>query len=71
MHDKRAVEEMAREKWRTMNDKKKLVWITWALDDLKRYESELQAYILEHPEYVPPFGVKNVLSKGELAIKER
>jgi len=54
-----------------MGDKKKLVWITWSLEDLKRYEMEVRSYQLEHPDFIPPVTAKNVLNKDERCIKER
>lgn len=69
--DKKAVEEAAKEKWKSLSDKKKLIWIDWALQDHKRYEDEMRVYKMEHPDYVPPNSAKSVLNKDERNIKER
>lgn len=72
--DKKAIEEAAKEKWRNLSEKKKLVFINWALEDSRRYQDELKVYMLEHPDYVPPGSgkpQKSILNKEEKTIKER
>ncbi|KAJ9586872.1 hypothetical protein L9F63_019554, partial [Diploptera punctata] len=63
--------EKCREQWRNMSDKKKVVWINWALEEESRYqEDELKAYMSANPNFVPS-NVKTVLTKEEKNLKER
>lgn len=67
------MEEAAKEAWKNMSDKKKLIFIDWSLEDNRRYMDELKVYTLEHPDFVPPISkpLKSILNKDERTIKER
>ncbi|PNF25609.1 hypothetical protein B7P43_G03834 [Cryptotermes secundus] len=68
--DRTELMERCKEQWRNMSDKKKVVWINWALEDETRYQEELKVYMSENPEFVPT-SVKTVLTKEEKNLKER
>ncbi|XP_049858540.1 nucleolar transcription factor 1-A-like isoform X1 [Schistocerca gregaria] len=68
--DRTAVLESCKEQWRDMSEKKKIVWIDWALEEEAKYQEEIRAYAAENPEFVPP-PLKSVLTKEEIALKER
>lgn len=53
-----------------MSDKKKVVWIDWALDEEAKYQEELKNYLIQNPSYVP-LPTKPVLTKEEKILKER
>lgn len=68
--DRTELMERCKEQWRNMSDKKKVVWINWALEDEARYQEELKVYMSENPKFVPT-NVKTVLTKEEKNLKER
>ncbi|PSN58061.1 hypothetical protein C0J52_02056 [Blattella germanica] len=68
--DRADFQEKCREQWRNMSDKKKVVWINWALEEEAKYQEELKAYMSENPNFVPS-NVKTVLTKEEKNLKER
>jgi hypothetical protein len=38
--------ERCKEQWRNMSDKKKVVWINWALEEEAKYQVRRTAYLL-------------------------
>ncbi|KAF2884838.1 hypothetical protein ILUMI_21315 [Ignelater luminosus] len=68
--DRNALKEQCKEQWRNMSDKKKVVWIDWALDKEAKYQDELKNYISQNPDFVP-VQLKPVLTKEEKTLKER
>ncbi|XP_069678107.1 nucleolar transcription factor 1-A-like isoform X2 [Periplaneta americana] len=68
--DRTELLERCREQWRSMSDKKKVVWINWALEEEAKYQEELKAYMSENPNFVPS-NVKAILTKEEKNLKER
>ncbi|KDR16195.1 Nucleolar transcription factor 1 [Zootermopsis nevadensis] len=68
--DRTELLERCKEQWRNMSDKKKVVWINWALEEETKYQEELKVYMSENPNFVPT-NVKAVLTKEEKNLKER
>lgn len=68
--DKTAVTENAKQQWKSLSDKKKVVWINWSLEKESKYLESLKLYMAEHPEYQPP-PYTSVLNKTEQTLKDR
>ncbi|KAL3274365.1 hypothetical protein HHI36_015763 [Cryptolaemus montrouzieri] len=67
---KNSLREQCREQWKQLSMKKKVLWITKAEEDLARYEEEVKQYTEGNPNFVP-ISVKHILSKDDIALKER
>ncbi|CAH0562429.1 unnamed protein product [Brassicogethes aeneus] len=69
--EKQQFKERCKSRWKEMSDKKKLIWITWAEEQNALYESNLQTYKANHPDYVVNHTTKLILTKEEKSVKER
>lgn len=68
--DRNTFKEQCKEQWKTMSDKKKVVWIDVSLEQEEKYQEELKNYLIQNPTYVTT-SFKTVVSKEEKSIKER
>ncbi|KAK9888342.1 hypothetical protein WA026_000597 [Henosepilachna vigintioctopunctata] len=67
---KNSLKEQCREQWKKLSLKKKVLWITKAEQDMERYTEEVKKYTENHPDF-NPISIKHVLSKEELALKDK
>nr|CAD7602160.1 unnamed protein product [Timema genevievae] len=68
--DRHAFTEKYKKQWRDMSDKKKVIWINWAMEEESKYQEELKDYMTENPDFAPA-PVKTVLTKEEKNLVER
>ncbi|XP_018621348.1 nucleolar transcription factor 1-A-like isoform X2 [Scleropages formosus] len=65
------LKEALRRQWSQLSDKKRLKWISKALELQKAYEDSLRAYKEAHPESIADEHVKSVLTKAERQLKDK
>lgn len=65
------MKEALRRQWSQLSDKKRLKWISKALELQKDYEVSLRAYLDAHPESNHEETVKSVLTKAERQLKDK
>nr|AFY11222.1 upstream binding transcription factor 1 [Cyprinus carpio] len=65
------LKEALRRQWSQLSDKKRLKWISKALELQKHYEDTMRAYIEAHPDANSEEHVKSVLTKAERQLKDK
>uniref|UniRef100_A0A671NNU5 Nucleolar transcription factor 1-B-like n=1 Tax=Sinocyclocheilus anshuiensis TaxID=1608454 RepID=A0A671NNU5_9TELE len=65
------VKEALRRQWSQLLDKKRLKWISKALELQKHYEETMRAYLEAHPDANSDEHVKSVLTKAERQLKDK
>uniref|UniRef100_A0AAR2M3C5 HMG box domain-containing protein n=1 Tax=Pygocentrus nattereri TaxID=42514 RepID=A0AAR2M3C5_PYGNA len=65
------LKEALRRQWSQLSDKKRLKWISKALELQKDYEDCMRAYLEAHPEANSEEHVKSVLTKAERQLKDK
>ncbi|KAL4623408.1 nucleolar transcription factor 1-A-like isoform X4 [Arapaima gigas] len=65
------LKEALRRQWSQLSDKKRLKWISKALELQKAYEDSMKAYHEAHPEANSDEHVKSVLTKAERQLKDK
>ncbi|XP_056599355.1 upstream binding transcription factor, like isoform X5 [Triplophysa dalaica] len=65
------LKEALRRQWSQLPDKKRLKWISRALELQKHYEETMRAYLEAHPEINSEEHVKSVLTKAERQLKDK
>ncbi|XP_057190571.1 upstream binding transcription factor, like isoform X2 [Triplophysa rosa] len=65
------LKEALRRQWSQLPDKKRLKWISRALELQKHYEETMRAYLEAHPEVNSEEHVKSVLTKAERQLKDK
>ncbi|XP_068604792.1 upstream binding transcription factor, like [Brachionichthys hirsutus] len=65
------LKEALRRQWSQLSDKRRLKWISKALELQKDYEGSMRAYHEAHPEANPDDHVRSVLTKAERQLKDK
>ncbi|XP_066536977.1 upstream binding transcription factor, like isoform X9 [Hoplias malabaricus] len=65
------LKEALRRQWSQLSDKKRLKWISKALELQKDYEDSMKAYHEAHPDANSDEHVKSVLTKAERQLKDK
>ncbi|XP_034159597.2 upstream binding transcription factor, like isoform X1 [Pangasianodon hypophthalmus] len=65
------LKEALRRQWSQLSDKKRLKWISKALELQKNYEDSMRAYHEAHPDANSDEHVKSVLTKAERQLKDK
>ncbi|KAG9348124.1 hypothetical protein JZ751_004154 [Albula glossodonta] len=65
------LKEALRRQWSQLSDKKRLKWISKALELQKDYEDSMRAYNEAHPDSNADEHVKSVLTKAERQLKDK
>ncbi|XP_046707731.1 upstream binding transcription factor, like isoform X8 [Silurus meridionalis] len=65
------LKEALRRQWSQLSDKKRLKWISKALELQKNYEDSMRAYHEAHPDANAENHVKSVLTKAERQLKDK
>lgn len=65
------LKEALRRQWSQLSDKKRLKWISKALELQKDYEDSMRAYVEAHPDSNTDEHVKSVLTKAERQLKDK
>ncbi|XP_060788583.1 upstream binding transcription factor, like isoform X6 [Neoarius graeffei] len=65
------LKEALRRQWSQLSDKKRLKWISKALELQKNYEDSMRAYHEAHPDANSEEHVKSVLTKAERQLKDK
>uniref|UniRef100_A0A4W4GBP6 HMG box domain-containing protein n=1 Tax=Electrophorus electricus TaxID=8005 RepID=A0A4W4GBP6_ELEEL len=65
------LKEALRRQWSQLSDKKRLKWISKALELQKLYEDSMRAYHEAHPDVNSEEHVKSVLTKAERQLKDK
>ncbi|XP_051555896.1 nucleolar transcription factor 1-B-like isoform X5 [Myxocyprinus asiaticus] len=65
------LKEALRRQWSQLPDKKRLKWISKALELQKQYEDSMRAYFETHPDANSEEHVKSVLTKAERQLKDK
>ncbi|XP_072544276.1 upstream binding transcription factor, like isoform X6 [Salminus brasiliensis] len=65
------LKEALRRQWSQLSDKKRLKWISKALELQKDYEDSMRAYHEAHPDANSDEHVKSVLTKAERQLKDK
>ncbi|XP_042202849.1 upstream binding transcription factor, like isoform X1 [Callorhinchus milii] len=65
------LKDALRKQWSQLSDKKRLKWISKALELQKDYEATLKVYIEAHPDSTLDEPVKSVLTKAERQLKDK
>ncbi|KAG7455364.1 hypothetical protein MATL_G00255930 [Megalops atlanticus] len=65
------LKEALRRQWSQLSDKKRLKWISKALELQKAYEDSMRAYHEAHPDSNSDEHVKSVLTKAERQLKDK
>ncbi|KAM6954118.1 LOW QUALITY PROTEIN: upstream binding transcription factor, like [Aplochiton taeniatus] len=65
------LKEALRRQWSQLSDKKRLKWISKALELQKDYEGDIRAYHHAHPDVNADDHVKSVLTKAERQLKDK
>ncbi|XP_042631170.1 nucleolar transcription factor 1-A-like isoform X2 [Cyprinus carpio] len=65
------LKEILRKQWSQLSDKKRLKWISKALELQKHYEDTMRAYLEAHPDASSDEHVKSVLTKAERQLKDK
>ncbi|XP_052403869.1 nucleolar transcription factor 1-A isoform X7 [Carassius gibelio] len=65
------LKEALRKQWSQLSDKKRLKWISKALELQKQYEDSMRAYVEAHPDANSEEHVKSVLTKAERQLKDK
>uniref|UniRef100_A0A671NK15 Nucleolar transcription factor 1-B-like n=1 Tax=Sinocyclocheilus anshuiensis TaxID=1608454 RepID=A0A671NK15_9TELE len=71
IHPEKEVKEALRRQWSQLLDKKRLKWISKALELQKHYEETMRAYLEAHPDANSDEHVKSVLTKAERQLKDK
>ncbi|XP_002738418.1 nucleolar transcription factor 1-like isoform X2 [Saccoglossus kowalevskii] len=67
---KKEIEDLLKGQWKSMTDKKKMVFIRGAIEEFKQYEKAVVEYQRTHPDYEPKV-FKSILTKAEQKIKDK
>ncbi|XP_076828730.1 upstream binding transcription factor, like isoform X6 [Brachyhypopomus gauderio] len=65
------LKEALRRQWSQLSDKKRLKWISKALELQKHYEDSMRAYHEAHPDSNSDEHIKSVLTKAERQLKDK
>ncbi|XP_061549733.1 upstream binding transcription factor, like isoform X2 [Phycodurus eques] len=65
------LKEVLRRQWSQLSDKKRLKWISKALELQKDYEDSMRAYHQAHPDVSADDHVRSVLTKAERQLKDK
>ncbi|XP_072113122.1 nucleolar transcription factor 1-like isoform X1 [Mobula birostris] len=65
------LKDALRRQWSQLADKKRLKWISKALELQKEYEAAMRAYIEAHPDLTFEEPTKSVLTKAERQLKDK
>ncbi|XP_062849940.1 upstream binding transcription factor, like isoform X2 [Trichomycterus rosablanca] len=65
------LKEALRRQWSQLSDKKRLKWISKALELQKNYEGSMRAYHEAHPDSNSDEHIKSVLTKAERQLKDK
>ncbi|XP_051989959.1 nucleolar transcription factor 1-like isoform X5 [Xyrauchen texanus] len=65
------LKEALRRQWSQLPDKKRLKWISKALELQKQYEESMRTYFETHPDANSEEHVKSVLTKAERQLKDK
>ncbi|XP_023663184.1 upstream binding transcription factor, like [Paramormyrops kingsleyae] len=65
------LKEALRRQWSQLSDKKRLKWISKALELQKVYEDSMRAYNEAHPDSIADEHIKSVLTKAERQLKDK
>ncbi|XP_066572307.1 upstream binding transcription factor, like isoform X1 [Amia ocellicauda] len=65
------LKEALRRQWSQLSDKKRLKWISKALELQKDYEGTMRVYHETHPDANPDEHTKSVLTKAERQLKDK
>ncbi|XP_077413788.1 upstream binding transcription factor, like isoform X2 [Vanacampus margaritifer] len=65
------LKEVLRRQWSQLSDKRRLKWISKALELQKDYEDNIRAYQQAHPDVNPDEHVRSVLTKAERQLKDK
>ncbi|XP_048869476.1 upstream binding transcription factor, like isoform X3 [Brienomyrus brachyistius] len=65
------LKEALRRQWSQLSDKKRLKWISKALELQKAYEDSMRAYNEAHPDSIADEHIKSVLTKAERQLKDK
>ncbi|KAM9790665.1 upstream binding transcription factor, like isoform X1 [Syngnathus typhle] len=65
------LKEVLRRQWSQLSDKRRLKWISKALELQKDYEDSMRVYHEAHPDVVSDEHVRSVLTKAERQLKDK
>uniref|UniRef100_A0A3Q0R0J0 Upstream binding transcription factor, like n=1 Tax=Amphilophus citrinellus TaxID=61819 RepID=A0A3Q0R0J0_AMPCI len=65
------LKEALRRQWSQLSDKRRLKWISKALELQKDYEDSMRAYLEAHPDVNSDDHVRSVLTKAERQLKDK
>ncbi|XP_051944808.1 upstream binding transcription factor, like isoform X1 [Hippocampus zosterae] len=65
------LKEVLRRQWSQLSDKRRLKWISKALELQKEYEDSMRAYHEAHPDVSSDDHVRSVLTKAERQLKDK
>nr|XP_040028103.1 upstream binding transcription factor, like isoform X1 [Gasterosteus aculeatus aculeatus] len=65
------LKEALRRQWSQLSDKRRLKWISKALELQKDYEGSMRAYHVAHPDVTSDDHVRSVLTKAERQLKDK
>ncbi|XP_063741797.1 upstream binding transcription factor, like isoform X2 [Eleginops maclovinus] len=65
------LKEALRRQWSQLSDKRRLKWISKALELQKDYEGSMRAYHEAHPDFSSDDHVRSVLTKAERQLKDK
>ncbi|XP_077367895.1 upstream binding transcription factor, like isoform X2 [Festucalex cinctus] len=65
------LKEALRRQWSQLSDKRRLKWISKALELQKDYEDSMRAYLRAHPDVTWDEHVRSVLTKAERQLKDK
>ncbi|XP_031694805.1 nucleolar transcription factor 1-B-like, partial [Anarrhichthys ocellatus] len=65
------LKEALRRQWSQLSDKRRLKWISKALELQKDYEGKMRAYHEAHPDVTSDDHVRSVLTKAERQLKDK
>ncbi|XP_034094497.1 upstream binding transcription factor, like [Gymnodraco acuticeps] len=65
------LKEALRRQWSQLSDKRRLKWISKALELQKDYEGSMRAYHVAHPDVSADDHVRSVLTKAERQLKDK
>nr|XP_057922877.1 upstream binding transcription factor, like [Doryrhamphus excisus] len=65
------MKDVLRRQWSQLSDKKRLKWISKALELQKDYEDNMRAYHEAHPDVTSDDHVRSVLTKAERQLKDK
>uniref|UniRef100_A0A665VCM4 Nucleolar transcription factor 1-A-like n=1 Tax=Echeneis naucrates TaxID=173247 RepID=A0A665VCM4_ECHNA len=71
LHPEKELKEALRRQWSQLSDKRRLKWISKALELQKDYEDSMRAYHEAHPDVNSDDHVRSVLTKAERQLKDK